>query len=163
MAVLYRVENPDTAEGLWYDGWGNFTEYVKTLDDGHCRDLPMPYDPAIAGGWFSACDNLDDMSNWFSLEDLDQLAERGYGLYEVFVPDGDVREVSGHAVFRRENAKLHRLPIGLLDKAALANMEQAFMGMTEGIEKAMEGIRKMLLAMFITAPRKQLIHNGKKP
>lgn len=120
MPTLYRVENPDTMAGLWYDGQGRFTEYVKTLEDGQCRDLPMPYDPAVAGGWFSACDNLADMSHWFSRRDLDQLSVRGYGLYEVTVPDRDVRPLGGHAVFRRENASFRLLDVALLSTPAVS-------------------------------------------
>lgn len=120
MPTLYRVENPDTMAGLWYDGQGNFTEYVKTLDEGQCRDLPMPYDLSVAGGWFSACDNLADMANWFSQRDLEQLAVRGYGLYEVTVPDQDVKPLAGHAVFRRELASFQLLDLGELGTPEVA-------------------------------------------
>ena len=119
-AVIYRVENPDTMAGLWYDGNGKFTEFVRTLDDGQCRDLPMPHDPALAGGWFSACDNLADMSHWFSAADLVQLEGLGYGLYEITVPDLDVRAAGGHVVFRRGNATFRLVPTSLLETEVAA-------------------------------------------
>lgn len=119
-ALIYRVENPDTMAGLWYDGAGNFTEFVRTLDDGQCRDLPMPHDPELAGGWFSACDNLTDMSHWFSISDLEQLEGLGYGLYEITVPEADVRPAGGHVVFRRESASFRLVPTSLLRIEAAA-------------------------------------------
>lgn len=164
MASLLRVENPNTGEGLWYNTWGDFTEYVKTLADGQCRDLPMPYNEDIAGGWYSACDNFKDMSNWFSPEDLLQLEARGYGLYHVLVPDTDVREVDGHVVFRRENATLHQLPMRLLNPSAFDRLEQAFMGFLAALRKMPDAIEASMSAfMSSLKPRKQLIHNGKKP
>jgi len=112
--TLYRIENPHSMAGLWYDGEGRFTEYVKTLDHGQCRDLPMPFEPGLAGGWFSACREVAQLQSWFSPADLLQLAGRGYGLYEIRVSGSDCREVGGHFVFRRENALFRQLPLSLL-------------------------------------------------
>ena len=167
MARLFRVENPDTMKGLWYDGAGNFTEYVKTLDDGHCRDLPMPYNPEIAGGWFSACDNTVDMRNWFSGADLQQLQQRGYHLYEVHVPDMDCRSVDGHIVFRRENADFRRLSLALLTEDWCGDIFDALVGAMGGVgvasQKAVDGLVRLYNDIMRLPMRKQLIHKGKKP
>ncbi|MGW9405368.1 hypothetical protein ACWGQ2_15515 [Arthrobacter sp. NPDC055585] len=112
--TLFRIENQQSMAGLWYDGDGRFTEYVKTLDHGQCRDLPMPFDPGLAGGWFSACSEVAQLQSWFSPEDLAQLARRGYGLYEIRVSEAECRETGGHFVFRRENALFRELPLTLL-------------------------------------------------
>lgn len=109
MKRLYRIENPDTMEGLWYNSQGEYTEYVKTLDHGQCRELPMPHDETLAGGWFSACHSPLDLLNWFSPADLAQLQERGYGMYRVDVPADDCLLLPDHAAFRRERASLTEL------------------------------------------------------
>ncbi len=114
MPSLFRVENPLSRIGLWYDAEGNFTEFIKTIDNAQCADLPMDFDPEIAGGWSSACDNLPDMKHWFSASDLAALQEIGYGLYEIEVDD--YRTYNGHAVFYREKAtKFTPRPITLLE------------------------------------------------
>lgn len=114
MVTLFRVENPITKVGLWYDEDGNFTEFIKTLDNAQCRDLPMEFDPDVAGGWVSACDNLPDMKNWFAPKDVAALSEIGYGLYGYEVED--YRTVGGHAVFQKHRVTNFRpLPITLLE------------------------------------------------
>jgi len=117
MTTLFRVENPLTNLGLWYAGTGEFTEFIKTIDNAQCRDLPMDYDPTMkdGGNWISACDNLDDMQNWFSPSDLHQLQQVGYGLYTFEVPN--YRQANGHAIFLRESVIESRLvSISLLER-----------------------------------------------
>lgn len=114
MTTLFRVENPLSKVGLWYDEDGNFTEFIKTLDDAQCKDVPMDFDPDFAGGWASACDNLPDMQNWFAAKDIAALQEIGYGLYGYEV--AEYRIANGHALFRKDTASEKRLlPITLLE------------------------------------------------
>lgn len=105
MATLYRVENPDTMIGLWYNSFGEKTDFIKhQIKDAQCADLPMDFDPQMKDGgeWFSACDNVADMRNWFSVHDLVQFKQAGYGLYLFEVPE--YRIANGHAIFLRERA-----------------------------------------------------------
>lgn len=105
MATIYRVENPNTMIGLWYNQFGEKTDYIKNeIKDAQCADLPMDFDPAYSDGgkWFSGCDNIVDMRNWFSVTDLQQFKQAGYGLYLFEVPE--YRMANGHAIFLREKA-----------------------------------------------------------
>lgn len=116
MATLFRVENPITEVGLWYRSDGEFTEFIKTLDEAQCRDLPMDFDPTMkdGGNWISACDNIPDMKNWFSTSDLHQLQQIGYGLYRFEVPT--YRMANGHAIFLRESVvEFHPMDIKVLE------------------------------------------------
>lgn len=104
MPTLFRVENHITEVGLWYNSDGTFTEFIKTIEDAQCRDLPMEFDPQMkeGGNWVSACDNIPDMKNWFSTSDLHKFQQIGYGLYAYEVPD--YRMANGHAIFLKEKA-----------------------------------------------------------
>lgn len=116
MPIIYRVENPRTMQGLWYDRYGRFNGFIRQFGDALCHDLPMPADPAFKLGsrdWFSGCDNLPDMANWFSLADLKRLHGLGYDLYRFEVPN--YRTANGHALFLRETATLiERAPMRLI-------------------------------------------------
>lgn len=116
MSTLFRVENPETMVGLWYNGFGVKTDFIKTLDGAQCADLPMGFDPQMkdGGDWFSACDNLPDMRTWFSASDLHQFQQVGYRLYRIEIPT--YRFANGHAIFLREQAvEIVEAPIDLLE------------------------------------------------
>ena len=112
MTTLYRVENPLTDVGLWYNAQGRQVDFIRDLDAARCRDLPMGHDPSLVGGWFSATDSLEQMCSWISASDAVQLADRGHGLYAVEVAEEGwriTREPYVHAVFRSELVLSRRL------------------------------------------------------
>lgn len=118
MATLYRVENPNTMVGLWYNQFGEKTDFiVNEIKEAQCRDLPMDIDQETygdGGRWYSACDNIVDMRNWFSVTDLQQFKQAGYGLYLFEVPE--YRMAYGHAIFLREKViEVVEAPISLLE------------------------------------------------
>jgi hypothetical protein len=122
VSVLYRVENPKTMQGLWYDRHASYNGFIRQLGDALCHDVPMGFDPQFLtdGHWFSACDNLADMSNWFSLSDLKRLHSIGYDLYRIEVPI--YRTINGHAAFLRENVSLiEPAPMSLINEGWTAN------------------------------------------
>ena len=116
MATLYRVENPISQQGLWYKTDGTFNPFIKTLTNALAKDLPMGFDAQfkVEGlDWVSACDNLPDMRNWFSTQDLMELDGRGYNLYEFTV--NRYRAVNGHAVFAKEHViEQNKIDLSLL-------------------------------------------------
>lgn len=117
MATIFRVENPTSLIGLWYNDDGKMTNFIKTLDNAKCRDLPMEFDPEFRkdGNWVSGCDSLETMQDWFYAQDVADLSEVGYGLYEFEVPD--YRTYAGHAIFLREQAtSIKPRSITLLDR-----------------------------------------------
>jgi hypothetical protein len=118
MHKLYRVENPISQQGLWYRTDGTFNPFIKTLTNALAKDLPMGFDKdfKVEGlDWISACDNLPDMRNWFSAQDLMELDQRGYNLYEFDV--SRYRTVNDHAVFAKEHIKYQsKIDLSLLKK-----------------------------------------------
>lgn len=118
MPTLYRVENPVTNIGLWYNNEGEKTDFIKhEIAEAQCADLPMPKDETVygdGGRWYSACDNIPDMRNWFSVSDLQQFKRKGYGLYLFEVPE--YRIANGHAIFLKEKAlSVIQVDISLLE------------------------------------------------
>lgn len=104
MPTLYRVENPVTNIGLWYNEFGEKTDFiVNDIEDAAAAALPMPKDETIygdGGRWYSACDSIPQMGEWFSISDLNQFKKKGYGLYVYEVED--YRQVPGHSIFLKE-------------------------------------------------------------
>jgi hypothetical protein len=113
MPTLYRVENQITMIGLWYNAEGEKVDFVKTIPQSLCHDVPMDFDPEFAGGWYSAGESLEQMGNWFSANDVSVLSQAGYDLYRVEVPE--YRQANGHGFFRREGAIFTPVPISLLE------------------------------------------------
>lgn len=116
---VYRIENPVTNNGLWYNANRELTAFITTLTNAKCKDLPMPFDPELYSqsglAWLSATDRLDDILDWCSLQDLEELTEAGYGLYKFTV--SHYRQVPGHAVFAREHViACEKLDVSILQK-----------------------------------------------
>lgn len=116
MSLIYRVDNPTSYKGCWYNKDGSFNNSILELTGAKSRDLPMGYDPSIAGGWISATDELNKIPDWFSFKDLLELQKGGYGLYEYEVTD--YRQVPGHVVFTRASViKERKLSIEFVREA----------------------------------------------
>lgn len=101
---IYRIENPNTKNGLWYNEDGKLTGVITTIPGAMCAAMPMGYDPIFKVGgfdWFSGCDNLPEILDWCSKSDLAALEALGYNFLELTVKD--YRKVNGHAAFMRES------------------------------------------------------------
>jgi hypothetical protein len=61
MKTFYRVCNPKTEQGLWYDFKGKFTGLIHD-EFNFCSNssLAMPFDEELIG-WLSATDSLDEL------------------------------------------------------------------------------------------------------
>lgn len=87
-ACLYRVGKRQGGDGLWYDAEGRETGLIRTLSDGASKDLPMGPDPifrADGRAWISCTRRLEDLLQWFSAKDFEELFARGYEILEVTV------------------------------------------------------------------------------
>lgn len=89
------------ANGLWYNMDGTYTGRIhdefKFLP---ASALPMPYDEKVLG-YLSVVDDLNDLYNWFSLEDIEKLRPFGFGIlvYEAT----DYREYHNHWVIHKDS------------------------------------------------------------
>lgn len=104
MKRFYRVENPTTKNGLWYDKNGHFTgvihkEKFKELQN---NNLPMPYNSEIVN-YLSVAESLEDLDKWFNEKDMDILKPYGYVIAEY--ESDDYKIVENHYVMNKFKAK----------------------------------------------------------
>lgn len=86
--TIYRIENPKTKCGMWYNERGEYEPFINTLTEGISKSLPMPFDSKFREDnikWFSGCESLVQLGEWFSEKDIEELMESGYRLYELNV------------------------------------------------------------------------------
>lgn len=102
--IFYRVSNVETEQGLWYDFQGNFTGLIHN-EFSFCmnKDLPMPEDENIKG-WLSTTDTLEDLYNWFTLEDIDKLKKHGYDIHRYVATN--YKEHQGHFIICQKTSIL---------------------------------------------------------
>lgn len=105
MPEIFRVENPNSMQGLWYDKDGNFnSKTILTLTDAMAKDMPMDPDPDYGLGglrWYSGCESIPELSCVFSHSDIIELEGMGYSLFRFEVER--YRRNSWHALFTREH------------------------------------------------------------
>lgn len=100
---IYRIENPGTMHGMWYELDGTYNPFIKTLTEGKSKDLPMDYHERYAQGglkWFSGCPSKELMQHWFSPLDAWELYQAGYRLYQFTSTQYIVEEYQ--VIFTRE-------------------------------------------------------------
>jgi hypothetical protein len=103
MTIVYRVEKPDSDQGLWYTRQRTFKPIVHNLRLA-CAALPMDYDPEYYRDgihWYSGCTEMADLLQWFSPKELLLLKEQGFELLKF---DSEyVRDYGGHQVFSKQH------------------------------------------------------------
>jgi hypothetical protein len=114
--TIYRVENPNTEQGLWYSHDAKFNPLIRQLSNAKCRDLPMGFDELYSAqgrAWYSGTDSIEQMQDWLPWQDLVELQHLGYGLYELDVQE--FKQVPGHVIYTRESIIASRqLPMEVL-------------------------------------------------
>jgi len=106
MKTFYRVCNPESEQGLWYDFKGKFTGLIHT-DFNFCANskLEMPFDPELVG-WLSAVENLDDLWVWFSQEDIVELQKHGWYIHSYLVDNFKFYDTFSHYVICQTTSKI---------------------------------------------------------
>ena len=93
--ILFRIENPTTKAGMWYNAKGEPDPFIAGLTDGISAGLPMGQHERygqLGRRWFSATDSITQLRNWFSTLDIKELYEAGYRLYRFTVMEYQVEE-----------------------------------------------------------------------
>lgn len=105
--LFYRVADLQTQQGLWYDMKGNFTGLIHDKFS-FCLNtkLPMPYDPNIVG-WLSVTETLEDLFNWFTIEDIQRLETFGYAI--VVYSATEYKFHTNHWVINQDISVLERV------------------------------------------------------
>lgn len=86
LRTIYRIENPNDGDGMWYSGDGVLKKKIHILcPNGIAKDFPMPFNPLHRKDgkiWKSAGKSIENMNQWFTSEDAKSLYENGFRLYE---------------------------------------------------------------------------------
>ena len=102
---VYRVEDPIECHGLWRDFDGTVNPVFSKLTHGQCKDMPMDdsdFYRSDGKKWFSATDDPEKLKAWFSIEDIAELKNMGYDVFEFSVTE--CKHVSEYeVVFTRES------------------------------------------------------------
>lgn len=111
---IYRIENPISESGMWYDKHGNFNPVINQIcPKGICRYMPMDYNPEHkkdGKDWYSAGKSIENMQDWFSAEDACLLIKNGYGLYELTITEYQENELE--ILFTKESViNVKNIPI----------------------------------------------------
>ncbi|WP_143073016.1 hypothetical protein [Parapedobacter indicus] len=100
--LFYRVGHLYTKQGLWYDKHGNFTGLIHRKFK-FClnSDLQMPFDNDCVG-WLSATKTLNELFNWFTLEDIQELQQHDFVVWEYMVSNW--KQHNGHWLINQETS-----------------------------------------------------------
>lgn len=105
MKLLYRIEDPATMDGMWYDRNGNPKKRIHELcPNGIAKDFPMPLNELHQKdgvAWNSAGDSIDQMNIWFTAEDATSLYNNGFKLFSFMVKDEFTQELENEVLFYR--------------------------------------------------------------
>ena len=81
MKKFYRVCNPNTQQGLWYQFNGTFAGLIHNEFDFLTNStLRMDFDPELVG-WLSATDSLEKLYKWFTESDILKLQKYGWYIH----------------------------------------------------------------------------------
>lgn len=93
---IYRIENPETMHGMWYNSEGEYDPIIDTLcPEGLSRLMPMDFcadHKKNSKNWFSAGKSVENMREWFSKADAVSLLEYGFQLHEFTVTEWQEKE-----------------------------------------------------------------------
>lgn len=103
---FYRVCNPESEQGLWYNFKGNFTGLIHDKFS-FCRStsLEMPFDEELIG-YLSATDSLLRLMDWFNVEEIRKLQEFGWYIHVYETDDYKFYERFQHPVISQTNSKI---------------------------------------------------------
>jgi hypothetical protein len=88
--TIYRIENPEDKDGMWYNKDGVFRKTIHILcPDGIAKDFPMPLNLELHRKdgeiWNSAGKSVENMNQWFTASDALNLYNKGFKLFEFEV------------------------------------------------------------------------------
>lgn len=104
--TIYRIENPTDKDGMWYDKNGVFRKTIHILcPNGIAKDFPMPENIPLHRKegiiWNSGGKSIENMNEWFTVEDAKSLYTKGFKLFQMEV---DLyQELEKEILFCRDN------------------------------------------------------------
>jgi hypothetical protein len=104
--LYYRIGHVVSEQGLWYNQQGEFTGSIHN-EFSFCTNshLPMDYDPELVG-YISVATSMENLFQWFTIEDILELQKHGYGIKVYESDDSKFYDKYQHTIIRQDTAKL---------------------------------------------------------
>jgi hypothetical protein len=88
--TIYRIENPEHMDGMWYDKNGVYRKTIHVLcPDGIAKNFPMPLNLELHRKdsliWNSGGKSIENMNEWFTASDAINLKKNGFELFKFEV------------------------------------------------------------------------------
>lgn len=104
--VIYRIEHPETMDGMWYDRNGAAKKRIHILcPNGIAKDFPMPLNLNLHRKdnkiWYSGGKSIENMNQWFTADDAINLQKNGFKLFKFEV--NNYQELEMEMLFCRED------------------------------------------------------------
>jgi hypothetical protein len=101
---LYRVQHPDSEKGMWNTFSPEGKPLVTYLSNELMATLPMPHSAIYGTGgrrWYSAGGSLENLYAWFNGEDLQELINMGFEIFEVEALE--TQQLPSEVIFTKES------------------------------------------------------------
>ena len=102
--TLHRFEHKTKKHGMWYNANAEYcpaTSWAAKIpmdDDADCRKDGLE--------WFSAAKSFENLSEWFTYGQMQELYDLGFGLYEIQASQVILKDT--HALFTKESVILQK-------------------------------------------------------
>lgn len=88
--TIFRIETPEDKNGMWYNKDGVFEKRIHILcPNGLAKDFPMPLNLELHRKdgeiWNSGGKSIENMHQWFTVEDVKSLINNGFKLFQFNV------------------------------------------------------------------------------
>jgi len=98
--IVYRIEHKDTENGMWYNKDGSYNGLIHELSNAQAKDFPMDYDEKYSlKNLISGVKDFNQLLEWFSRRDIEELMERGYQIYKFIAKEYEVEDTQ--VLFRK--------------------------------------------------------------
>lgn len=106
---VYRIEKKVVGTGMWYNHVGAYTyELEKICPDAKALQLDMCFDPHFFHNnkiWFSSVGSIEQLLEWFSIKDIEDLLANGFILVRLEV--GEYQSYENQIIFTKESVISH--------------------------------------------------------
>ena len=102
MPLVYRMEQIDSPQGLWYTTEKLLKPIVGDLGL-RVSSLAMDFDPEYARdgiAWFSGCSSVAQLDEWFNTQEREVLRQQGFSLVQYDTEFA--RDYAGHVIFSKD-------------------------------------------------------------
>lgn len=102
--TIFRIEHQDTSKGMWQTLTPEGAPMVTLLTNEVMATMPMPFSPVYGENgrrWYSAGGSLEQLYMWFNPQDLQELIDLGFEIFEVEATEW--KDLGQEVIFTKES------------------------------------------------------------